>query len=96
MFNRSEFDRLQAGLQLRGYSPQMVEYFAVTAEWAEKSVLPAAREVAASIETPITNEPQTELRPYTEAEMAEMTFEFRIGLNREVEEIYAHAMGVKL
>ena len=95
MFNRSEFDRLQAGLQLRGYSPQMVEYLAATAEWAQK-LLPAACELAAPIETPITNEPQTELRPYTEAEMAEMTFEFRIGLNREVEEIYAHAMGVKL
>jgi len=25
MFNRSEFDRLQAGFRLRGYSPQMVE-----------------------------------------------------------------------
>ena len=73
MFNRSEFDRLQAGFRLSGYSPQMVE-------------------------TPLrlTNEHQTELQPYTEAEMAEMTFEFLVRLNCEVEEIYAHAMGVKL
>ena len=90
MFNRSEFDRLQAGFRLRGYSPQMVEYLAATAQWAQRC------ELAAPIETPLTNEPQTEPQPYTEAEMAEMTFAFLIRLNCEVEQIYAHAMGVKL
>ena len=39
---------------------------------------------------------RSEFDSYTEAEMAEMTFEFLIRLNCEVEEIYAHAMGVKL
>ena len=95
MFNRSEFDRLQAGFQLRGYSPQMEEYLTETTQWAKKRVLPAAR-LAAPIETPLTNEPQTEPQPYTEAEMPEMTFAFLIRLNCEVEQIYAHAMGVKL
>ena len=90
MFNRSEFDRLQAGFQLRGYSPQMEEYLTETTQWAQRC------ELAAPIETPLTNEPQTEPQPYTEAEMPEMTFAFLIRLNCEVEQIYAHAMGVKL
>ena len=72
-----------------------VEYLPATAQWAQKLLLPAC-ELTAPIETPLANEHQTELRSYTEAEMAEMTFEFLIGLNCEVEEIYAHAMGVKL
>ena len=72
-----------------------VEYLAATSQWAQKLLLPAC-ELAASIETPLTNEPQAELQPYTEAEMAEMTFAFLIRLNCEVEQIYAHAMGVKL
>ena len=72
-----------------------VEYLPATAQWAQKSLLHACR-LTAPIETPLTNEPQAELQPYTEAEMAEMTFAFLIRLNCEVEEIYAHAMGVKL
>ena len=72
-----------------------VEYLPATAQWTQKLLLPAGQ-LAASIETPPTNEPQTELQPYTEAEMAEMTFAFLIRLNFEVEEIYARAMGVKL
>ena len=72
-----------------------VEYLPATAQSARKLLLPAC-ELAAPIETPLTNEHQTELQPYTEAEMAEMTFAFLIRLNCEVEQIYAHAMGVKL
>ena len=72
-----------------------VEYLPATPQWAQK-LLVSACELAAPIETTLTNEPQTELKPYTEAEMAEMTFAFLIRLNCEVEEIYAHAMGVKL
>ena len=72
-----------------------VEYLPATSQWAQKLLLPACQ-LTAPIETPLTNEPQTELQPYTEAEMAEMTFAFLIRLNCEVEEIYAHAMGVKL
>ena len=72
-----------------------VEYLPATSQWAQKLLLPACQ-LAATIETPLTNESQTELQPYTEAEMAEMTFAFLIRLNFEVEEIYAHAMGVKL
>ena len=72
-----------------------VEYLPATAQWAQKLLLPAC-ELAAPMETLLTNEHQTELQPYTEAEMAEMTFAFLIRLNSEVEQIYAHAMGVKL
>ena len=72
-----------------------VEYLPATAQRAQKLLLPAC-ELAAPIETPLTKEHQTELQPYTEAEMAEMTFAFLIRLNSEVEQIYAHAMGVKL
>ena len=72
-----------------------VEHLSSTSQWAQKCVLPAC-ELAAPIETPLANQPQTELQPYTESEMAEMTFAFLIRLNCEVEEIYAHAMGVKL
>ena len=72
-----------------------VEYLPATAQWTQKLLLPACQ-LAAPIETPLTNEPQTELQSYTEAEMAEMTFAFLIRLNCEVEEIYAHAIGVKL
>ncbi|HEX8892160.1 MAG TPA: hypothetical protein VF783_02495 [Terriglobales bacterium] len=72
-----------------------MEYLPATSQWAQKLLL-AACELAAPIETTLTNQPQTELQPYTEAEIAEMTFAFRIRLNCEVEQIYAHAMGVKL
>ena len=72
-----------------------VEYLRATARLAQNLLLPAC-ELAAPIETPLTNEPHPELQLYTEAEMAELTFAFLIRLNCEVEEIYAHAMGVKL
>ena len=72
-----------------------VEHLPATSQWAQKLLLPAC-ELAAPIETTLTNQPQTELQPYTDSEMAEMTFAFLIRLNCQVEEIYAHAMGVKL
>ena len=72
-----------------------VEHLPATSQWPQKLLLPAC-ELAAPIETTLTNQPQTELQPYTDSEMAEMTFAFLIRLNCQVEEIYAHAMGVKL